>query len=212
MIPELRALPTRPAAIEERRVTQDDVGRSLPYDTRVLWRLERYWRRMPAAEGVPLRRDLDPAELRDILPSLFMLDVLPGEQGRDRRYRFRLVGTGVCELTGRDMTGRDMDESSYGASYGFVRKLFDAVVERRAPVLFHGSAKWRRASAWKGLAVILLPLSLTGREVDIILGAVNIARVAVDQPPSSQLVALSDATVVLEPTLQSVLPVRDFSV
>lgn len=204
MIPQLRDFPTRPALVEECQVTREDLGRRLPFDTRVLWRLERYWRKLPRSGDLPLRRDLDPADLRDILPSLFMLDVLPGDlaHGGGRRYRFRLIGTGVCELAGRDLTGRDVDRRSYGDSHAFVRGLFDLVVERRAPVLFHGAARWRRASAWGGLAVVLLPLSLTGREVGILLGAVNIARVAADQPPRARLVALSDTRVVLEPTLQ----------
>jgi len=54
--------------------------------------------------GFPLRADIAPEEICDLLPYVFMVDVLPDEEG-GLDFRFRLVGTAIMEIEG-EHTGR----------------------------------------------------------------------------------------------------------
>lgn len=56
-----------------------------------------YWDSLRAGRGAPSRLQIDPGALRHRLPDLFMLDWL-GTQ-----LKFRLAGTRICELFGREL-------------------------------------------------------------------------------------------------------------
>lgn len=64
------------------------------------WWLER------CAGDIPDRADLNPADLKPLLPNLFLVDV----EHAPFRIRYRLVGTRATEATGMDITGRYLDD------------------------------------------------------------------------------------------------------
>ena len=67
--------------------------------------LYRWWL-SKCANDIPDRADLDPADIKPLLPNLFIADV-----ERDPfRIRYRLVGTRVVEATGLNITGHYLDE------------------------------------------------------------------------------------------------------
>jgi hypothetical protein len=69
--------------------------------------LYRYWCRIHPAEGkLPGRQHLDPADIPEYLPQLWLLDV----QREPIRLRYRLVGTRIVEMAGRELTGLWLDE------------------------------------------------------------------------------------------------------
>jgi len=72
--------------------------------------LHAYWDRKRAGRAMPFRSDIVPTEIPKLLPMLFMVDV----EHEPRRFRYRLIGTGVVALTGRDLTGRAVDEQVFG--------------------------------------------------------------------------------------------------
>ncbi|SME90500.1 PAS domain-containing protein [Tistlia consotensis] len=179
-------------------VVEGKPGDTAHIHSRVLSRLERYWQQLPRTRSMPSRKDFDPAAIKDLLPSVFMVDVVEAPL----RFRYRLIGTQVRELSQRDLTGRMVDETTYGESSDFIRFLFGTVVRRRAPVLAQGSAKWLDASSWKVVAVLLLPLSSDGDEVDIILGGINSDFHAREQPPSNRLLAVDDVEIIVDPHIE----------
>jgi hypothetical protein len=61
-----------------------------------------YWQQLHRRGQPPARADIDPAEIRALLPHLALLDDATG----DGRPRFRLAGTAVVELFGCEPTGR----------------------------------------------------------------------------------------------------------
>ncbi len=61
-----------------------------------------YWQRLHRKGHPPARADIDPAEVRALLPNLALLDDATG----DGRARYRLAGTAVVELLGCEPTGR----------------------------------------------------------------------------------------------------------
>lgn len=68
--------------------------------------LFKYWTSIHPSEGLPGRRDFDPTEIPQLLPKLWLVDAV----GMPVRFRFRLVGTAITSFTGRDSTGKWLDE------------------------------------------------------------------------------------------------------
>ena len=95
--------------------------------------LHRWWRDRCAGD-IPDRADLDPADLKPLLPNLFLIDV----EHQPFRIRYRLAGTRVTEVTGYDITGHYLDNllpadasepwvEHYRTAYRTRQPLFGAV-------------------------------------------------------------------------------------
>lgn len=113
---------------------------------------------------MPSRSDLEPTELRKVLPFLILIDVVSDA----RRYVYRLVGTHEVELRGRDPTGKSVAEAYYGEDPGETMRYLDRVVATRAPVLYRGTYRPNEdASVTED--VIFLPLSADDESVNMIL-------------------------------------------
>ncbi|MBK8157715.1 MAG: PAS domain-containing protein [Rhodospirillaceae bacterium] len=65
--------------------------------------LRRWWLSKCGQRRFPDRADLDPAELKPLLPY-----ILISERLEPFNVRYRLVGTRVVGITGLDITGRDL--------------------------------------------------------------------------------------------------------
>ncbi|MHA7900923.1 MAG: PAS domain-containing protein [Henriciella sp.] len=66
-----------------------------------------YWRDQHIVGVPPAREDLDPGAIRAHLSALSIVEI-----GRDGRARFRLVGSSLRQIFGRDMGGRLLTELS----------------------------------------------------------------------------------------------------
>ena len=64
-----------------------------------------YWLSLPKQDRVPPRAAIDPAAIREILPYFLMWEL---NRGHDAKWR--LVGSGIREWFGRELTGRDVIE------------------------------------------------------------------------------------------------------
>jgi len=64
-----------------------------------------YWLTLPASAGVPPRAALDPAAIREILP-YFML----WELNHSHDAKWRIVGSGIREWFGTELTGKNVVE------------------------------------------------------------------------------------------------------
>lgn len=125
-----------------------------------------YWLSIRPQGGLlPARRHFDPLDVPELLPNIWMIDVR-----RDPlRFRFRLVGTEVVRFTGRDATGRWLDEvyPDYRSSDAY--RVHHAVAEsgrphyRRSGVLSNPGRPFVEAER------LYLPLAEDGRNVDIVL-------------------------------------------
>lgn len=67
-----------------------------------LLRLHDYWNAKRGLRSFPAREDIDPAEISDLLPNIFLIDVLREAP----HFRYRLSGTGVDEIHGQSLTGK----------------------------------------------------------------------------------------------------------
>lgn len=124
-----------------------------------------YWRSIHPEDGLPGRRHFDPMDIPQLLGNIWLLDVT-----RDPlRFRFRLVGTEIVKFTGRDPTGKWLDEVypdyEKTEAYRFHRActLHGAPAYRKSGVLSNPGRDYVEAER------IYLPLAEDGKTVDILL-------------------------------------------
>jgi hypothetical protein len=126
----------------------------------------RYWRSISPASGLPGRQHLNPADIKPLLPGVWLLDIQPAPF----RLRYRLVGTRVVYLIGRDVTGRWLDEAheDIASKPGYYDR-YRRVVETGIP-------SWRRGlpvlSVLQDFGVIenlVMPFAADGRHPDMLL-------------------------------------------
>jgi len=115
-----------------------------------------YWRSKAASRPMPRRDEIDPAEIRVLLPHVMLVEVLgPG------LYRYRLIGTENARAHGMNATGRFVHEVMPSPEYrDHVMALYDSCIGQRRPVysesLFLSPAD---GAPERHTKVIMLPLA-----------------------------------------------------
>lgn len=81
-----------------------------------------YWLAKRGAETLPKRAALDPLlEIPHLAPRMVIAERLPAGD----RIRYRLIGTEIVAHRGVDMTGRMVDETTYGEHW---RTMYDPMI------------------------------------------------------------------------------------
>jgi hypothetical protein len=124
-----------------------------------------YWRSKLRGRAMPSPADIDPAEFRQLLPSIIIAEYV----GRPVRVRYRLVGTLQVYYNGMDFTGLYLDEIDWGLENDFVRQVHDTLRATAAPVIGH--YQWGFRDSILGFAEFgAFPLSEDGTSVARCLG------------------------------------------
>jgi hypothetical protein len=127
--------------------------------------LYNYWLAKRGNRSMPARADIDPVEMpRQFLPGISIVDVVADE----RRYVYRLVGTGDVEVRGHDPTGKSVLEGFFGPSADDALNCYDKVVQTRAPLL-DATPFTAPSGKWINDETLFLPLSDDGETVNKIL-------------------------------------------
>ena len=124
-----------------------------------------YWASLRRGANLPARVDLHPSNMKRLLPTVSLIDVL----GSPRDYRMRLAGTGLYGVYGRETTGRLLGDVYNTAAADYWRKELDKVVDERRPGVGAHSLAWRGAPHMS-ILWLRLPLASNGKDVDMILG------------------------------------------
>ncbi len=127
-----------------------------------------YWRTKRGVRRMPQRRDIEPAELRQVLAHLQITEVI----NAGRRFRYRLVGTAIVQAFGGEFTGKYVDELVSGERDSFVHACYRAVCAARRPAFVRSKYITTRNVDLTANRV-LLPLSENGEGVHQILGALT---------------------------------------
>lgn len=127
-------------------------------------RLYEYWNLKRGERPMPARSDLDPVDLKALLPHLILIDVVADE----RRYVYRLVGTREVEMRGADPTGKAVKDAYYAESPGETVGYLDRVVATQQPVFYRGTYQ-PTSTRTQEEDVIFLPLSKDGSRCDMVL-------------------------------------------
>jgi hypothetical protein len=143
----------------------------LELDDDRLRRLFAYWRDKRGKRPFPTKAEIDPVEFPYILGYVTLVDVerAPGTEA-SRRYRFRLDGSILVELSGTDYTGRYLDELP-GAEYvAFIKDTYDRVVDSGKPYRYRKNGLFDQQHFSE--ETLILPLGDHPPTVDMLVVAV----------------------------------------
>ena len=116
-----------------------------------------YWDGLRGARAAPERGEIEPGEIRHILADTFVLEIDPA-----RRAVFRLGGTRLCALFGRELKGEPLHGLWPADAQDEMQHLIDIVVDETAG-LVAGIAGETAAGDGLRLELLLLPLRHGGK-------------------------------------------------
>jgi len=122
-----------------------------------------YWEGKRRGRAMPSRSDIDPAELVGLLPNIMLVDVVDDE----RRFVYRLVGTGEVQLRGRDPTGKSVRDGYFAATPEAAEHRYETVCKTRAP--YYDEDSFQVLDRYVSEANLFLPLSDDDKTVNKIL-------------------------------------------
>lgn len=133
-----------------------------------LVRLYDYWVSKSKEGHIPSRAQIDPLDVPELLPIIFLVDVSWQNDVPD--FSFRLVGSKITEIVGSDPTGQDFLSFYNEDNLEPMTQIYGQVARLGEPFVNNASAPFSDKDFVK-LARLLLPLSEDGVRVDMILGA-----------------------------------------
>src|SRR5471032_690214 len=131
--------------------------------------LRAYWEQKRGDHAMPSRADISPAQLKEHLGWVMILEVLPGA----RDFRYRLIGTLVTQYFSGDSTGKTVMEAFAPNGLAVaksVNSIFRRVARDKVIMRTAGNANWV-AEGMEEFEAIYLPLSEDGVNVSHILHA-----------------------------------------
>ncbi|PKQ09237.1 MAG: PAS domain-containing protein [Alphaproteobacteria bacterium HGW-Alphaproteobacteria-12] len=132
-----------------------------------------YWNAIRAGRPAPRRSEIEPGNIRRILPYVFILE------RKDRGdYRFRLAGTGLCSVYGMEFRGHNMLSMWQDDCVENLKQALEDVTREAtiSVVEYTATTNDRREATFE---MILLPLAHEDGSVSRVLGAA----VPIDQFP-----------------------------
>lgn len=134
-----------------------------------------YWTAKRGQRLMPSRADIDPIEIPQLLPWLYLVDVLE-EGGADLsgggRFKVRLVGTGITKVLGRDITALSFEEAYEDSYYDMMVGIYTELCRRKIPCV----RMWQSPHPEQGeisFRSAIFPLSANGRDVNMALGLMD---------------------------------------
>jgi hypothetical protein len=88
-----------------------------------------YFNRVRGGRTAPLRADIDPSALKSVLPDIFILGM-----GRNGSPIFRLAGTRICALLGRELRGEEFSGIWHAPNRHKMKLAAEAVLANQAPL------------------------------------------------------------------------------
>ena len=127
-------------------------------------KLYQYWNHVRGERSAPNRFEIEPSKIAGILPTTFILERLSAQV-----YRFRLAGTRMCEIFGKELRGTDFLEGWPSDDRLLLIRNLSILTNQAATALirFQATAGGEKAIE---LELLLLPLFHTQKKIDRILG------------------------------------------
>lgn len=127
-----------------------------------------YWRGKCSPGRWPARADIDPLELKPLLGSINLIEVVLQADG-SRRFRYRLFGTDFVFYHGGDLTGQWVDQIENPVYRQQLVGLYDHVAGTGAtPMLSYDYILDSRRHRFQA---VILPLASDGHRIDMILSS-----------------------------------------
>lgn len=123
-----------------------------------------YWTRLCAGRPVPLRRDIQPAEMRTILADVFIL-----QPSDDKTTTVRLAGTNICSLMGKELRNTAFENIWLSESRTALHRTITRTTAFKEPHLISATMLTKTERHFN-VEVALLPLSSDGHVADRLIG------------------------------------------
>src|SRR5262245_47160259 len=128
-----------------------------------------YWNKRRGTRLAPERADIEPGAIRHVLGDTFVLEIDPLSQ-----HPFRLAGTRLCALFGRELKGESFVKLWQRANQTGIRELLAVVSEEKAGVVASATGATADDSLRPlQLELTLLPLAFEARGEARVLGALT---------------------------------------
>lgn len=124
-----------------------------------------YWNAMRAGRLAPKRSEIEPGDIKRLLPYVFIL-----ERQDDWSYAFRLAGTGLCSAYGMEFRGHNILSMWQDDCLDNIKRALEDVTGAAniAIVEYTAATSQQREAAFE---MILLPLAAENGAITRILGA-----------------------------------------
>jgi hypothetical protein len=152
--------------------------------------LHGYWQAKRGRRDLPLRSDIDPVDIPELLPTLILLDVLSEAGQTAPRFRFRLVGTRMVEMFGRDPTGQILEGADAKLEPETLFEPLARVAGSGVPVLSSGVIAWANG-AHATMEWLFLPLATAGNRVTMILAGADFFSPSLQYPQGKPRIDLT---------------------
>jgi hypothetical protein len=126
-----------------------------------------YWDALRGERAAPERGEIEPGEIRHVLADTFILEIKD-----DRRCEFRLAGTRICALFGRELKGAEFNGIWTEDAHDEVRRTVDIVTTETAGIVA-GLAGRTQGGERLDLELVLLPLRHRSKTQSRVLGALS---------------------------------------
>ncbi|WP_190311458.1 PAS domain-containing protein [Rhizobium phaseoli] len=125
-----------------------------------------YWNRIRGAADAPLKSQVEPSAVPHLLQSLFIL-----EAREDGDIVFRLAGTRICDLFGRDLRGERFSSLWAHGQHGDIERTAIGVMDHAMPALFNTTG-YSIVGHQASFEIIMMPLRSSNGACDRVLGAI----------------------------------------
>ncbi len=126
-----------------------------------------YWEHIRGNADAPLRNLIQPSAIGHILPELFIL-----ENTADDNPRFRLAGTAICNLMGREIRGEDFAALWAGSQQDDPVHIAAGVMRHVVPASIHATGYCISGRSMT-FELILLPVRTSSDTCDRLLGCLT---------------------------------------
>lgn len=138
-----------------------------------------YWTSKCSDGRLPTRRQIDPGELRDILPYIAMVDVM----GHGKDFKVRLIGSEVQRYVGHNCT-EEMVSSGTAFEKEIFEPWFTSLIKDKAPMMGAFDSNKESVSLSHEREIISLPLmDADNADVDIIISVIVRSNHWAKRPP-----------------------------
>lgn len=127
--------------------------------------IHQYWLEKRGSRRMPCRDDIDPVELRPHLGNVVLIDV----EHNPLRLRYRLIGTRITAVMGRDSTGKYYDEIYSGQLLENIYESFRWIFENMKPLRTYGESFYPDRDYYI-YETLNLPLSEDDETINMVLG------------------------------------------
>ena len=132
------------------------------------------WHEIMASGRFPTKADFPPQEMVSLLPKIMLFDIVHPENEPEPIFKFRLVGTAICQAIGIDPTGKFLTDIPFDPETADRMKT---CIETKKPY-----AKYKNDREWPDLSYkdydgLGVPLSSDGETIDHFLYIFHMERV-----------------------------------